>query len=83
MPPRTTSCWTCAWGALGIMGDQVRTEKPELDVIVLGTGPMDRVEVLRDGEVVYTEMPAKNPAEARFSLGGSEAEEDRLLLCAA
>ncbi len=53
-------------GALGIMGDEVRTDKPELDVTVLGTGPLDRVEVSRDGEVVHTETPAKAEAEAKF-----------------
>jgi hypothetical protein len=53
-------------GALGIMGDEVRTDKPGLDVTVLGTGPLDRVEVLRDGEVVHTETPAKDAAEAKF-----------------
>ncbi len=49
-----------------IMGDEVRTDKPSLDVVVLGTGPLERVEVLRDGAVVHTEKPAKNAAEARF-----------------
>jgi len=53
-------------GALGIMGDEVRTDKPELDVTALGTGPIERVDVLRDGEVVYSESPAKGAAEARF-----------------
>jgi hypothetical protein len=51
-------------GPLGIMGDEVRTAEPRLDVVVLGTGPLDRVEVLRDGEVVHTERPGG--AEARF-----------------
>ena len=49
-------------GALGIMGDEVRTDKPELDVVVLGTGPLDRVEVLRDGEVVHTRTAGKDAA---------------------
>ena len=61
-------------GALGIMGDEVRTDKPELDVMVLGTGPIDRVEVLRDGEVVHTETPAKD-ATSPLPLGRPEAEE--------
>src|SRR5437868_14685527 len=34
-------------GALGMMGDEVRTARPGLDVVVLGTGPIDRVEVIR------------------------------------
>jgi hypothetical protein len=49
-----------------LMGDEVRTGKPTLDVVVLGTGPLDRVEVLRDGAVVHTHRPAKESAEARF-----------------
>ena len=53
-------------GALGIMGDEVRTDKPELDVTALGTGLIDRVDVLRDGEVVHSESPARGEAEARF-----------------
>jgi hypothetical protein len=53
-------------GTLGIMGDEVRAAEPRLDVVVLGTGPLDRVEVLRNGEVVRTERPEKESAEARF-----------------
>jgi hypothetical protein len=51
-------------GGLGIMGDEVQTAKPALDVVVLGTGPIDRVDIIRDGEVVHSERPAKD--EARF-----------------
>ncbi len=53
-------------GALGLMGDEVRTDKPGLDVVVVGTGSLDRVEVLRDGEVVHTVKPEKSTAEAKF-----------------
>jgi hypothetical protein len=53
-------------GELGIMGDEVRTAQPRLDVVVLGTGPLDRVEVLRNGEVVHSERPEKEGSEARF-----------------
>jgi hypothetical protein len=42
----------------GIMGDEVRTGQPVLEIVVLGTGPIDRVEVLRNGEVVHTLTPA-------------------------
>ena len=72
-------------GALGIMGDEVRTDKPELDVMVLGTGPLDRVEVLRDGEVVHTRDAGESRGRGSLPLGRSEAEEGRkgqLLLCA-
>jgi hypothetical protein len=44
----------------------VRTDKPALDVIVLGTGPLERVDVVRDGEVVHTAKLEKNASEARF-----------------
>jgi hypothetical protein len=50
----------------GIMGDEVRTTRPELAVVALGTGPLDRLEILRDGEVVHTEKPTKETSEARF-----------------
>jgi hypothetical protein len=53
-------------GALGIMGDEVRTDQPSLDVVVLGTGPIERVEVLRNGEVLATKQTTPNAAEARF-----------------
>ncbi len=54
-------------GRLGIMGDEVRTGRPRLDVVVLGTGPLDRVDVLRNGEVVHGHRPEKASAEeARF-----------------
>jgi hypothetical protein len=53
-------------GALGIMGDEVRTTQPRLDVVALGTGPLDRVEVLRNGEIVHMEHPEKDAPESRF-----------------
>jgi hypothetical protein len=49
-----------------LMGDVLRTDKPSLDVIVLGTGPLDRVEVLRNGEVVHAHRPEKESEEAKF-----------------
>jgi hypothetical protein len=51
-------------GTAGLMGDEVRTARPELDVVVLGTAALDRVEVIRNGEVVHTVKPGKG--EARF-----------------
>jgi hypothetical protein len=50
-------------GALGIMGDEVHTDAPRLDIVVFGTGPLDRIEVLRNGSVVHTEKGTG--AEAR------------------
>src|SRR5262249_39375199 len=51
---------------LGIMGDEVRTPRPRLDVVVLGTGPVERVDVVRNGAVVHTVRPEQDAAEARF-----------------
>jgi hypothetical protein len=53
-------------GSRGIMGDEVRTSQPRLDVTVLGTGPIDRVEVIRNGEVSHTEPPDHGVAESHF-----------------
>jgi hypothetical protein len=49
-----------------IMGDEVRSAKPALDVVVFGTNPLDRVDVLRDGEVVYSHRPTLESEEAKF-----------------
>ncbi len=53
-------------GALNMMGDEVRTMKPGLDVVALGTGAIDRVDVIRDGKVVHTAKPDKAADETRF-----------------
>jgi hypothetical protein len=53
-------------GERAIMGDEVRTDQPQLDVVVLGTGPIDRVDVIRNGETVHSERPTKDPATVRF-----------------
>jgi hypothetical protein len=50
-----------------IMGDELRTAEPQLDVVVIGTGPIDRVEIFRNGGLVHTRRPAKDAAEVRFS----------------
>jgi hypothetical protein len=47
-----------------IQGDEVRTPQPRFDVVVLGTGPLDRVELLKNGAVVHTERP--DGTETRF-----------------
>jgi hypothetical protein len=53
-------------GPAGILGDEIRTARPSLDVTVLGTGPLDRVDVLRNGAVVHRERPGRETAEVRF-----------------
>lgn len=50
-----------------LMGDEVRAAQPKLDVVVLGTNMLEKVEVFRDGEVVHTVRPQGPSTEARFS----------------
>jgi hypothetical protein len=50
-----------------LMGDEVATRQPKLDVVVLGTAPIDKVEVLRNDVVVHTVRPeAAGLEEVRF-----------------
>ena len=58
-----------------LMGDEVRTAKPRLDVVVLGTGKIDKVEILRNNEVVHTVRP--DAEEARLSLARSRPASRR------
>jgi hypothetical protein len=51
-------------GQLGIMGDELRTGSPRLDVVAIGTAPIDRVEVIRNGVVVHTETPKGKQTES-------------------
>jgi hypothetical protein len=53
-------------GPTAIMGDEVRTAQPQLDVTVLGTGPLEQVEVLRNGAVVYSGRPDREESALRF-----------------
>jgi hypothetical protein len=47
-----------------LMGDEVRANRPEFEVVVLGTAPLASVEIFRGTEVVHTERPAG--PDARF-----------------
>jgi hypothetical protein len=49
-----------------IMGDEINTARPAFDVMVRGTGPLDRVELLRNGETVFTSQGKEDRREARF-----------------
>jgi hypothetical protein len=41
-----------------IMGDEFKSaETPRLDIVVLGTGPLSQVDILRDSDVVHTFKP--------------------------
>jgi hypothetical protein len=55
-----------------IMGDEIRTLKPKFQVVVIGTGPIDTVDVLRNGKVVHSEKAGKEPTEARFQWEDAE-----------
>jgi hypothetical protein len=51
-----------------IMGDEVKADKPKFDVVVLGTGPLAKVDVLRNSEVVHTaKLDEKTLGETRFT----------------
>lgn len=50
-----------------IMGDEIKSAQPKFDVVILGTGPIARVDLLRNSEIVHTARPdQKRPAEVRF-----------------
>jgi hypothetical protein len=49
-----------------MMGDEVATDQPALDVVALGTGPIDRIDIIRNGEPIHTVRPAKDAEESRF-----------------
>jgi len=50
-----------------LMGDEIRTARPKFAVVVLGTGPLATVELLRNSQVVHTVRPAAtSPDEVRF-----------------
>jgi hypothetical protein len=49
-----------------IMGDEIRADRPRFAVIVMGTGPLATVEVLRNSSVVHTARPSGQAAEMRF-----------------
>ena len=47
-----------------MMGDEVQTTQPRLDVVIVGTGAIAQVEFAPQQTVVHTERPGKE--EARF-----------------
>jgi hypothetical protein len=50
-----------------LMGDEIKAAKPKFAVVVLGTGPIATVELLRNGSVIHTARPTeKKSAEIRF-----------------
>jgi hypothetical protein len=53
-------------GSSAMMGDRVRTAKPDLDIVVIGTGDIDRVDVLRNSAVVHAVVGQPSMEETRF-----------------
>jgi hypothetical protein len=49
-----------------IMGDEVRTSQPRLLVQAIGTGLIDRVEILRNGDIIHTERRSNWAEILRF-----------------
>ena len=41
------------------MGDAFRSRTPKLEMTVIGTAPLDRIEILKDSQVVETIKPGK------------------------
>lgn len=51
-----------------LMGDEFQTgQAPELDIAVIGTAPLAKVEVLRDSEVVHTFAPKKTEFKEKWT----------------
>jgi hypothetical protein len=49
-----------------LMGDEFKTAEPKLNVLVIGTAPLATVEILRNGDVVYTWKPKEPATQAKF-----------------
>ncbi len=60
-----------------LMGDSVTTRQPKLKVVILGTGPIDKVEVIRNGEAVHTVRPKLGVEEARFEWADANPPAER------
>ena len=54
-------------GQLGIMGDEIATNDPRFDVTVIGTAPLDYVDIIRNGKVVHTARPEKEDEKLTFT----------------
>jgi hypothetical protein len=51
-----------------LMGDELKTgAAPALQLHVIGTGPLDRIDVLRDSEVVETLRPGRREYEGKWT----------------
>jgi hypothetical protein len=50
-----------------MMGDEIHSTSPSFKILVEGTGPIDRIELLRNGEVVKTFAVGLDASTARFT----------------
>ncbi len=64
-------------GRLGMMGDEITTTIPEFQVTVIGTGPLDRVDVIRNGKVAHTAKPEKESEELKFTWRDPNPEKNK------
>ncbi len=64
-------------GRLGMMGDEIATTIPEFQVTVIGTAPLDRVEVIRNGKVAHTAKPEKESEELKFTWRDPNPEKNK------
>ena len=56
-----------AGGATGLQGDAVKSASlPEIAASIRGTGPLDKVVVVRDNQYVYSQEPQGDSFELRF-----------------
>jgi hypothetical protein len=62
----------------GIMGDEITTPRPQLEIRVIGTGPIDRVEVVRNGQVVHQHRPERETAEVQLHYEDPAPIKDRV-----
>jgi hypothetical protein len=49
------------------MGDEIATNQPRFEVNVIGTGPLNYADVIRNGKVVYTMRTEKPTEQLRFT----------------
>jgi hypothetical protein len=61
-------------GGSHVMGDEFDTSaSPRLDVSVVGTGPISRVDVIKDNQIVYTREPRAKTATFTYTDNTAEA----------
>ena len=65
------------------MGDEfTASQVPPLEIYVLGTSPVSRIEIIKNEKVVYTATPGKKEVKLSY-LDQDAGSRHKLLLCAA